>query len=88
MIDQEFINKARKYAVSLRIAMQDQTAEMIESLCDALVDQEPIGEYVVRTDTKGKTNGIFYLKPRAHSLMDGSYLLYPLNVNRSSERTK
>lgn len=37
---------------------------------------EPVAEYVVRTDAKGKTGGICYLRPAAYDLKEGSYLLY------------
>lgn len=37
---------------------------------------EPVAEYVVRTDAKGKTGGICYLRRAAYDLKEGSYLLY------------
>lgn len=42
----------------------------------AIAATEPVAEYVVRTDAKGKTNGICYMKGKAYSLIDGSYELF------------
>lgn len=38
--------------------------------------QEPIAEYVVRTDAKGKTNAICYARAGAYDLPVGSHMLY------------
>lgn len=44
--------------------------------------QEPVAEYVVSTDAKGKTNAICYMRPGAYDLPVGSHMLYAAQPQR------